>query len=178
MKRVVIGLLALAVLAGIAMLGKRLLWPERLENLSIENLDVDLSLKGVNLSQGKDGKKLWNLNATGADYAENGDELTLTDPVIVYWGEEDGTPMTVRAPKGQVWQKEDRARMWDGVNGTQGQYVMRSETLDYSGKNRSVLLGGTVELTGESMQGSSDTLTYFLDTGDFLAQGNVQVIMN
>jgi lipopolysaccharide export system protein LptA len=55
---------------------------------------------------------------------------------------------------------------------------MRSETLDYTGQNRTLVLGGTVELTGESMQGRSDTLTYFLDTGDFLAQGNVQVIMN
>ncbi|PKN36348.1 MAG: hypothetical protein CVU63_16700, partial [Deltaproteobacteria bacterium HGW-Deltaproteobacteria-20] len=93
MKRLLIGILALVVLAGIAMLGKRLLWPERLDDPSIRNLDVDLSLKGVNLSQGKDGKKLWNLNATGADYDENGDELTLTSPVIVYWGEEGGEPI-------------------------------------------------------------------------------------
>jgi LPS export ABC transporter protein LptC len=178
MKRLLVGLLALVVLAGIAMIGKRLLWPERLDDPTIRNLDVDLSLKGVNLSQGKDGKKLWNLSATGADYSENGDELTLAAPIIVYWGEEGGEPIEVRAPKGQVWQKEDRARMWDGVNGTQGQYVMRSETLDYTGQNRTLVLGGTVELTGESMQGRSDTLTYFLDTGDFLAQGNVQVIMN
>ncbi len=178
MKRALLGLLALAVLVGLALLGKQLLWPDRLDDLSVNNLDVDLSLKGVTLSQGKDGKKLWNLNATGADYAESGDELTLTDPVIVYWGEEGGEPLQVRAPRGQVWQKEDRARMWDGVHGTQGQYVMRSQTLDYAGRDRTLVLGGTVDLTGESMRGRSDTLTYFLDTGDFLAQGNVQVIMN
>ncbi|MGE4440365.1 MAG: LPS export ABC transporter periplasmic protein LptC [Desulfomicrobium sp.] len=178
MKRALLGLLAVAVLVGLALLGKQLLWPDRLDDLSVKNLDVDLSLKGVTLSQGKDGKKLWNLNATGADYAENGDELTLTDPVIVYWGEEGGEPLQVRAPKGQVWQKEDRARMWDGVHGVQGRYVMHSQTLDYAGRDRTLVLGGTVELTGESMRGRSDTLTYFLDTGDFLAQGNVQVIMN
>ncbi len=178
MKRALLGLLALAVLVGLALFGKQLLWPDRLDDLSVNNLDVDLSLKGVTLSQGKDGKKLWNLNATGADYAESGDELTLTDPVIVYWGEEGGEPLQVRAPKGQVWQKEDRARMWDGVHGTQGQYVMRSQTLDYAGRDRTLVLGGTVDLTGKSMRGRSDTLTYFLDTGDFLAQGNVQVIMN
>ena len=178
MKRLVLGIVAIAILAGLAFVGKRLIWPQRLDDLSINNLDVDLSLKGVTLSQGKDGKKLWNLNATGASYAENGDELTLSDPIIVYWGEEGGEPIEVRAPKGQVWQKEDRARMWDGVHGTQGQYVMRSQTLDYAGQDRTLVLGGTVDLTGESMRGSSDTLTYFLDTGDFLAQGNVQVIMN
>jgi len=178
MKRAVIWLLTLAILAGLAMLGKHLFWPEQLDKLSLRELDVDLSLSGVTLSQGKDGKKLWNLNATGASYAEDGDELTLSDPVIVYWGEDGGDPVEVRAPRGQVWQKEDRARMWAGVDGVQGQYVMRSETLDYSGKNRTLLLGGTVELTGESIQGRFDTLTYFLDSGDFRAQGNVQVIMN
>lgn len=177
MKRMLLWLLTLALLAGLAMLGKKLFWPEQLDNLSLKDLDVDLSLKGVTLSQGKDGKKLWNLSAAGATYSENNDELTLADPVIVYWGEEGGEPIEVRSPKGQVWQKEDRARMWDGVDGVQGQYVMRSETLDYEGKNRTLLLSGTVKLTGESMQGRSDTLTYFLDSGNFEAQGNVQVIM-
>ncbi len=177
MKRALLWLLTLALLAGLAGLGKHMFWPQQLDNPSLRDLDVDLSLKGVTLSQGRDGKKLWNLNAIGAVYAEDGDELTLSDPVIVYWGDQGGEPIEVRAPRGQVWQKEDRARMWDGVDGVQGQYVMRSETLDYEGKNRTILLGGTVELTGESMQGRSDTLTYFLDTGDFRAQGNVQVIM-
>ena len=157
MKRALLWLLTLALLAGLAMLGKHLFWPEQLDNLSLRDLEVDLSLQGVTLSQGKDGKKLWNLNATGAIYAEEGDELTLADPVIVYWGEQGGEPIEVRAPRGQVWQKEDRARMWDGVNGVQGQYVMRSETLDYTGQNRTLVLGGTVELTGESMQGSSES---------------------
>ena len=178
MKRALAVVLALLILAGIAVLGWRMLWPERLTPDIARNVDVDLSLKGVNLSQGKDGKKLWNLSAAGANYAEAGDELTLTDPVITYWGEEDGEAIVVMAPQGQVWQKEDRARMWDGVHGTQGQYVMRSQTLDYAGRDRTLVLGGTVDLTGKSMRGRSDTLTYFLDTGDFLAQGNVQVIMN
>lgn len=177
MKRALTWLATLALLAGLAMLGKHFFWPEQLDNLSLKDLDVDLSLKGVTLSQGRDGKKLWNLSATGAVYAENTDELTLADPVIVYWGEQGGEPIEVRAPRGQVWQKEDRARMWDGVDGVQGEYVMRSQTLDYEGKNRTLLLGGTVNLTGRSMQGRSDTLTYFLDSGNFEAQGNVQVIM-
>ena len=57
MKRLVLGIVAIAILAGLAFVGKRLIWPQRLDDLSIKNLDVDLSLKGVTLSQGKDGKK-------------------------------------------------------------------------------------------------------------------------
>ena len=134
MKKALAALATLLILTGLAVLGWRMLWPERLDPEIVRELDVDLSLKGVNLSQGKDGRKLWNLSATGADYAESGDELTLTDPVITYWGDEGGEPVQVTAPRGQVWQKEDRARMWEGVNATRGEYRMRAETMDYLGQ--------------------------------------------
>lgn len=178
MKALFFAAAAVIILAGIFLLAKQILWPERFDRLSIKNLDVDLSLSGVNLSQGKDGRKLWNLNATGADYAEAGDQLTLTDPVIVYWDRNNTDPIQVMAPRGQVWQKEDRARMWDGVTATQGEYTMQARTLDYAGQNRTLVLDGDVEVTSTAMKGRADLLTYFLDTGDFLAQGNVRVIMN
>lgn len=178
MRRMILALLALALLGGIVILGKYVLWPERLETRNIKNLDVDLSLKGVTLSQGRDGKKLWNLSAAGANYAEAGDELTLTSPAITYWGEEGRDTVYVEAPKGQLWQKEDRARMWEGVNATHGQYRMRSQTLDYKGRERILVLSGDVDLIGKTMHGRSDRLTYFLDTGDFLAETNVHVILN
>ena len=178
MKKVLGALMAALILAGLAALARYVLWPERLTPEIARDLDVDLSLKGVNLSQGKDGKKLWNLSAAGANYAEAGDQLTLTAPVITYWGEDGSEPVQVTAPKGQVWQKEDRARMWEGVNATRGEYRMRSETLDYLGRDRTLVLSGSIDIAGDSMQGRADTLTYFLDTGDFLAQGNVQVTLN
>ena len=178
MNRALAAFFVLVLLVGIAALGWYVLWPERLTPEIAREVDVDLSLSGVNLSQGRDGRKLWNLNATGADYAEDGDELTLNAPVITYWGEGDGEPIRVTAPKGQVWQKEDRARMWEGVNATQGEYSMHADTMDYMGQNRTLILTGDIGLEGQTMRGRADMLTYFLDTGDFLAQGNVQVILN
>ena len=86
--------------------------------------------------------------------------------------------MQVMAPTGQVWQKEDRARMWDGVNGTRGEYAMRADSLDYAGTTREILLTGNVQLVGATMLAGSDMLTYFLESGDFFAQGNVLVILN
>ena len=178
MKNILAAIAIVLLLAGAVALGKHILWPERLDTPAIQQLDVDVSLKGVELSQGRDGKKLWNLKATGASYAEATDELTLAAPVITYWGEGEEPPMQVMAPKGQVWQKEDRARMWGGVNGTRGEYSMRANNLDYAGVKREVLLTGDVHLVGEAMRAGSDTLTYFLESGDFLAQGHVLVIMN
>lgn len=178
MKRVLTIVLGLAFLAGAVALGTYILWPERLDTKAVEQLDVDLSLKGVELSQGRDGKKLWSLKASKAAYVERTDELTLAAPVITYWGEGAEPPMQVMAPTGQVWQKEDRARMWDGVNGTRGEYAMRADSLDYAGTTREILLTGNVQLVGATMLAGSDMLTYFLESGDFFAQGNVLVILN
>ena len=178
MKKALTALLTLLLLAGLGVLGGYLLWPDRPAPDIARDIDVDLSLKGVNLSQGKDGRKLWNLSATGANYAEAGDELTLTNPFITYWGEDGAEAVEVMAPKAQVWQKEDRARMWDGVNATRGEYRMRAEALDYSGRDRTLVMSGGADISSDSMQGRADALTYFLDTGDILARGNVQATLN
>lgn len=178
MKRTLILVLGAIFLVGVVLLGKYVLWPERLEKLAIERLDVDLNLKNVNLSQGRDGRKLWNLQAAAATYDEGSDELTLSDPFITYWEDDQPEPLRVKAPKGQVWQKEDRARMWDGVRGTRGQYTMHSTTLDYTGTKREVLLTGSVRLVGDTMLASADSLVYFLESGDFFARDNVFVLLH
>jgi len=66
MKRVVVLLAALGLMAGALVLGKYVLWPEQPDKNITENLDVDLSLHGVRLSQGRDGRKTWDLEAAGA----------------------------------------------------------------------------------------------------------------
>lgn len=165
------------LLLGLGLLGKYVLWPERPGTEAVKQLDVALSLEGVELSQGRDGRKIWALRASGADYAEAGNELTLTAPVITYWSE-DETSVQVMAPRGQVWQKEDRAKMWDGVNATRGEYLLRSQTLDYLGAEQKLVLSGDVDLTGQKMQAQSDTMTYFLKSDEILATGNVRVLLN
>lgn len=178
MKRLAAVLAAVLLLAGLGILGKYVLWPERPGPDATGKLDVELSLEGVELSQGKDGRKLWSLRAAGADYADAGKELTLDAPVVTYWGEDEDIPVQVAAPKGQVWQKEDRARMWDGVNATRGEYLMHAETLDYLGAERKLTMAGDVDLTGRNMQVRSDAMTYFLESDEILATGNVRVLLN
>ena len=165
-------------LAGLGILGKYVLWPERPSPDAAGKLDVELSLEGVELSQGRDGRKLWSLRAAGADYADAGKELSLNAPVITYWGEDEDIPVQVAAPKGQVWQKEDRARMWDGVNATRGEYLMHAETLDYLGAERKLAMAGGVDLAGRNMQVRSDAMTYFLESDEILATGNVRMLLN
>jgi LPS export ABC transporter protein LptC len=175
--RLKVVVIAVILLVGLGLLGKYVLWPERPDTDAVKQLDVTLNLEGVELSQGRDGRKIWALRAAGADYAEVGNELILTAPVITYWSK-DETPVLVTAPKGQVWQKEDRAKMWDGVNATRGEYLLRSQTLDYLGAEQELVLAGDVDLTGQNMQARSDTMTYFLQSDEILAVGNVRVLLN
>lgn len=177
MKRFMLAVATVALLVGLFALGKHVLWPDQVVNDIPKNLDVDLSLEGVTLSQGRDGKKLWSLHAKGANYAEDKDDLTLAAPVITYWGDDD-IPIQAMSPHGQVWQKEDKARMWGGVNVTRDTYKMRSETLDYLGPERKFVLSGNVELHGQTIQARSNVMTYLLESGDVVATGDVQVTLN
>lgn len=166
------------LIGGITMLGKILLWPERLAQPIVEHVDVDIHLTGVELSQGKDGKKLWHVRASSAGYAEATNDVTLSQPIITYWGDSDEPAVLIRAPHGQVWQKEDRARLWDGVNASRGEYTLHAQTAEYQGSNRELLLKGYVRMVGPTMMASSDALTYFVNAENFVAVGNVLVILN
>ena len=56
-KRLAAVLAAVLLLAGLGILGKYV-WPERPSPDAAGKLDVELSLEGVELSQGRDGRKL------------------------------------------------------------------------------------------------------------------------
>ncbi|NLY40546.1 MAG: LPS export ABC transporter periplasmic protein LptC [Desulfovibrionales bacterium] len=177
-KRFSILSLGLILVGGIALLGKILLWPERLTHAPTESINVDLHLTGIELSQGRDGKKLWHLLARSAGYTEASNDVTLSQPVITYWGEDNAPAVRVSAPHGQVWQKEDKARMWDGVNATRGEYALYAVTAEYEGSQRELFLQGGVRMIGPTMMASADSLTYFLTEEQFVATGNVLVILN
>ncbi|MDY0275419.1 MAG: LPS export ABC transporter periplasmic protein LptC [Desulfomicrobium sp.] len=177
MKHVLSGGLALILLIGLFLLGKYVLWPERLQRSIPQDISVDLSLEGITLNQGRDGVKLWNLQAKSANYAETEDNLVLDSPTITYWGN-DTIPVYVDAPHGQVWQKKDQARMWGGVHIKRDEYDLCSQTLDYDGASHTLTLREDVEMTGPAIQATSNTMIYYLETGDVDAAGNVQVILN
>ncbi|GAB1410804.1 hypothetical protein MASR1M90_19580 [Desulfovibrionales bacterium] len=170
--------IGLLLIGGIVLLGKILLWPERFMQAPTQNLNVDLHLTGIELSQGKDGKQLWHLQAKSAGYEEATNHITLSWPVITYWGTDTEPAVRVSAPHGQVWQKEDKARMWDGVNATRGEYALHAMTAEYRGSSRELVLQGGVRMVGSTMMASADNLTYFLTEERFLASGNVLVILN
>lgn len=178
MKRLLLFLLLVVLATGLGYLGKVILWPEQLDKKIAANIDVDLSLKGITLSQGRQGKQLWNLNATGALYAEGTDELALEMPCITYWGENATETIVVCAPNGLVWQKQDRAKMWNGVNASRGDYDLFSSDLMYTGDVKELVLTGDVQVRSTTMQARSDELTYFIESGDFSANGNVAVTLN
>lgn len=172
-----LGGLALVLLGGLFFLGKYVLWPERLNRIIPQDINVDLRLEGITLNQGRDGVKLWNLQAKSANYAESEDNLVLDSPVITYWGN-DTVPVHVHAPHGQVWQKRDQAQMWGGVQVTREGYDLRSQTLDYDGTHRAFTLTKDVVLNGTTIQAESDSMVYHIETGDVDAIGNVQVTLN
>lgn len=48
----------------------------------------------------------------------------------------------------------------------------------YTGDVKELVLTGDVQVHSTTMQARSDELTYFIDSGDFSAKGNVAVTLN
>lgn len=137
-------------------------------------LDVDLSLKGVTLSQGEKGELHWELKADKAQYVQDKSMVEVTAPTIVYKVSGGEAMLTVQAPQGAIWQEEERARLWPDVRATYEQNVLTADELVYNGKNRELTLSGEVTLAGPRFVCSAALLRYLLQDDLILAENGVQ----
>lgn len=137
-------------------------------------LDVDLSLKGVTLSQGEKGELHWELKAEKAQYVQDKSMVEVSAPTIVYKVSGGEAMITVQASQGAIWQEEERARLWPDVHATYEQNVLTADELVYDGKNRELRLSGEVTLEGPRFVCRTARLRYQLQDDLILAENGVQ----
>ncbi len=136
-------------------------------------LDVDLSLKGITLSQGEKGELHWQLSATQAQYLQEEGLVEVTEPLISYRvGQGEGL-LSVQAPKGSIRQEQGTARLWPTVHATYEQNQLTAGELVYSEAERSLTLSGGVTLTGAKFVCRADQVRYLLVEDLILAENGV-----
>lgn len=151
---------------------------ERVAGVELQaELDVDLSLKGVTLSQGEKGELHWELKAEKAQYVQEKSMVEVTSPVISYKVTGGETMLTVQAPKGAIWQDQERARLWPDVRATYEQNVLTASELLYNGEQRSLELHGEVTLSGPRFVCRTAVLRYLLQEDVILAENGVDATL-
>jgi len=171
---------ALLALAGLAAVGGWSLYQsyralDRAAQL-LEEVDVDVSLRGVELSRGLDGRTEWRLKADAAHYAQDTGIVAVDNPRIVYYLG-DGTSVAVNATSGEVNQASGDASLWPDVDIASGPSRARAERLDYRSADRSIVLTGAVRLWRDDMELEAPRAVLNLETNGVEADGGVRSVL-
>ncbi len=134
---------------------------------------VDLSLKGIKLSHGKEGQLHWKLTAQKAKYLQDKNQVLVDSPNIIYFFENEDKQLNVKAANGLIEQDKEKARLWPEITANYGDMSLRADELEYSGKDRMLVLRGNVQLENPKMSCRADQMSYSLKNNDIKAENGI-----
>lgn len=111
-----------------------------------EDVNVDISLDGVEFSRGEAGELTWKVSAASGGFDRQSGQVTLVNPVLTYYYGAEREKMVVAAPKGEVVQERQWVRMWPAVEGTYQDNRVLANEMEYFGEAKEVHLQGDVQL--------------------------------
>lgn len=178
-RKLSLALLALALAAGVGLWGWSILRKETapLAELIKEipaNVDIDISARGVTLSQGAEGRKDWQLTANSASYNQETNQASVIEPRITYFPKDDGAPVKVSAPSGLVDQAANAVKLGPDVAIDWQELSIRGRELSYLGANRTLVLSGEVVAHRGESQLDAPQITINLDTKELSAGSPVR----
>ena len=137
-----------------------------------------MAIKGVDITQGEHGRKLWHLVAEEASMNEDGGIITLSTPFLTYFGEGDASaekPLTVQSASGEIDQAQNIISFVGDVVVQDDDSVLRGEILTYDGNDKHLLTPKPVKFSTSSSSGSAGNVLWNLTTGVLYAKGGVDI---
>ncbi len=142
------------------------------------DVGVDLSLKGIKLSHGKEGQLHWKLTAEKANYLQDKAQVQVESPEIVYFFKGDSKQLSVKAEKGLIEQENEKARLWPEINAIYGDMQLRADELDYAGKDRILTLRGNVQLETPKLSCQAAEMHYNLKDNTITAENGIHAAIS
>ncbi len=176
MKQTIAGLFGFFLVGGILVLWSMQNTPETVEESSIPR--VDLMLEGVTLRQGRDGRLVWTLNATRADYRKEEGFVIVTDPEMVCFQEDDKEPVYMHGDHGRIDQKNDQADIWSHVEVRYQEGRLTTANLHYNGTNSLLCSQDGITLRGWGMFMTAEGGCVDLTTRHAEVHGGVKAVLH
>jgi LPS export ABC transporter protein LptC len=179
MKRLLWSLAVLAVLAAAAYaawhfsgLGKT----AREVAKAVQDTQVDVSVQGLTLSQGKEGKLSWTLSAQRAEYLQEQGRIRVYNPRLVYYAEDRNGrrhEVVVSAPQGEVDQGREEADLGPEVRIESSNGAISADALHYAGAGSTLRLSGHVSMIHRDLSMNATEVLLDLKTNEITARGGV-----
>ncbi len=139
---------------------------------------VDLVLKGVTLRQGRDGRLVWTLNATSADYHKEEGVVFVEEPHILYFQEGETKPVYVESQHGKIDQKNNQADLWSSVVARYHGSKLTTPRLHYNGTSSQLVCKEQVKFFGRDMVLTGKAAVAELGTKRLVVTGRVRAVLN
>lgn len=140
---------------------------------------VDLAVRGIDLSQGANGRKSFQLTADWAALNQQSGALTVRQPDIVYNMEddEDGSPRVVHASSkiGRVEDGNQKVSMSENVRATCDGNTLSGDLAIFVNGSRTLSFPGGAELNGPDIHGDAAFLIWDLDTNTLSGDYGVSI---
>jgi len=140
--------------------------------------------EGANLSLGKirqtatrDGKKEWSLEAGSAHYIENDKKAVLKDLFITYYLKDD-REVYLEAEEGILQTDTNDIEFSGNVVVRNEDYQLRTKRLSYENGPRVIFTNDPVQISGEDVQLSANSLKYDLNADRINLTGNVEGVVS
>ena len=142
-----------------------------------DHANVDVSMSGVEMRLGQEGRTLWTLRAQSASYDQGHQTVLLDAPSIIKSFDDQGTPVIVNAPLGEVDQSTSDIRLWSGVHMEYGPTYLNSQEAIFIQVDETIFLYGDILLDRQGLQMRSARGDVDLNTWVVNAEGGVEVVI-
>ncbi len=139
--------------------------------------DVDVSMSGVEMRLGQEGRTLWTLRALSASYDQGQQMVLLNSPSIIKSLDGRDIPIIVSAPLGEVDQASSDIRLWSGVHMEYGPTYLNSDEAVFVQVDETIFLHGDILLDRQGLQLRSQRGDVDLQTWVVNAEGGVEVLI-
>jgi len=140
---------------------------------------VDLAVRGIRLSQGSKGRKIFELKADWATLNQDSGAITVRDPDILYamGSAENGEPRMVHAFSrvGRVEDGNQKISMQDDVQAHYEKSILRGDVAVFLSKERTLSFPEGGELEGDVLSGNARHLEWNLDTNVLTGTNGVRM---
>ncbi len=160
--------------------GKNLQDLQNFEGLEESLESIQLTLVDVNIVQGSEGNKSWELKAEWAKYVESTSNLLAQKPFITFWDDENknSLPITIEGKVGKVLENNTRITLNEDVKISQDTMALEGKLLEVLVEESRFIFPDGALLSSPTNLGRANTMTWNSKINTIDATGDVVFIIN
>jgi len=140
-----------------------------------DTTDATLSINKFNHIATKNGEKQWFLEADSASFFAEKNMARLSDISVTFYFKDDEN-ILLRADEGVLNTKTNDMTISGNIVATMPEYTLKTENLNYHHHSHIIYINSPVEISGSSVTLKGDTMSYEMQTGILICNGNVKGI--